>query len=47
MFLFKGQSPIKSFKFFFLIGTWGPPEADWIVKGDGGWYNPKPEEAIG
>jgi hypothetical protein len=27
--------------------TWGPPEADWIMEGDGGWYNPKPEEVIG
>jgi glucose-6-phosphate 1-dehydrogenase len=27
--------------------TGGPAEADRIVEGDGGWYNPKPEEAIG
>ena len=28
-------------------GTWGPPEADRIITGDGGWHNPKHEEAIG
>jgi glucose-6-phosphate 1-dehydrogenase len=27
--------------------TWGPTEADQIITGDGGWHNPKPEEAIG
>ena len=24
--------------------TWGPPEADRIIAGDGGWHNPKPIE---
>ena len=28
-------------------GTWGPPEADRIMEGEGGWHNPKPEEVIG
>ena len=27
--------------------TWGPAEADRIITGDGGWHNPRPEEAIG
>jgi glucose-6-phosphate 1-dehydrogenase len=27
--------------------TWGTLEADRIITGDGGWYNPKHEEAIG
>ena len=27
-------------------GTWGPAEADRIITGNGGWHNPKPEEAI-
>ena len=27
--------------------TRGPPEAGRIIAGDGGWHNPKPEEAIG
>ena len=27
--------------------TWGPAEADRIITGDGGWHNPKHEEAIG
>jgi glucose-6-phosphate 1-dehydrogenase len=27
--------------------TWGPAEADRIITNDGGWYNPKHEEAIG
>ena len=27
--------------------TWGPAEADRIIEGDGGWHNPKHEEAIG
>jgi glucose-6-phosphate 1-dehydrogenase len=25
--------------------TWGPPEADRLTAGDGGWHNPNPEEA--
>ena len=25
--------------------TWGPPEADQIIAGDGGWHNPMPMEA--
>lgn len=24
--------------------TWGPPEAEQIVAGDGGWHNPLPEQ---
>jgi glucose-6-phosphate 1-dehydrogenase len=28
-------------------GIWGPETAERIITGDGGWYNPKPEEAIG
>jgi len=27
--------------------TLGPAEAERIIAGDGGWHNPKPEEAIG
>jgi hypothetical protein len=27
--------------------TWGPPEAQRIIVGDGGWHTPKHEEAIG
>ena len=27
--------------------TWGPAEADRMIIGDGGWHNPKHEEAIG
>ena len=27
--------------------TWGPAEADRIITGNGGWHNPKHEEAIG
>jgi glucose-6-phosphate 1-dehydrogenase len=27
--------------------TWGPEAADRIIASDGGWHNPKPEEAIG
>jgi glucose-6-phosphate 1-dehydrogenase len=23
-------------------GTWGPPEADKLIAGDGGWHNPAP-----
>jgi glucose-6-phosphate 1-dehydrogenase len=26
-------------------GTWGPKEADALIAADGGWHNPKPEEA--
>jgi len=26
--------------------TWGPAEADRIIRGGGGWHNPKPEEVI-
>jgi glucose-6-phosphate 1-dehydrogenase len=22
--------------------TWGPPEADLLIAGDGGWHNPQP-----
>ena len=29
----------------YSAGTWGPPEADQIIAGAGGWRNPKPEEA--
>ena len=29
----------------YSAGTWGPPEADQIIAGAGGWHNPKPEEA--
>jgi glucose-6-phosphate 1-dehydrogenase len=25
--------------------TWGPPEAEGIIAGNGGWHNPKPDEA--
>jgi glucose-6-phosphate 1-dehydrogenase len=25
-------------------GTWGPPEADALIAGDGGWQNPQPQE---
>ncbi len=28
-------------------GTWGPKEANAIIAPDGGWHNPKPEEASG
>jgi len=27
--------------------TWGSPEADRIIAGNGGWHNPMHEEAIG
>ena len=27
--------------------TWGPPEADWIIGGDGCWHNPLPAEEQG
>ena len=26
-------------------GSWGPKEADVLIAADGGWHNPKPEEA--
>ena len=29
------------------LNTWGPPDADRIMEGAGGWHNPKHEEAIG
>jgi glucose-6-phosphate 1-dehydrogenase len=28
-------------------GTWGPPEADKLIEGDGGWYNPEPSGDTG
>jgi len=27
--------------------TWGPPEANRIIAGEGGWHNPMPSEASG
>ena len=29
----------------YLGGTWGPPQADALIAGDGGWHNPTPEKA--
>jgi glucose-6-phosphate 1-dehydrogenase len=46
--ILEGWKAVKSSDFpNYSSGTWGPPEADRIIEGDGGWYNPKPEEAIG
>jgi glucose-6-phosphate 1-dehydrogenase len=28
-------------------GTWGPPEADQLIAGNGGWYNPEPSGNTG
>jgi glucose-6-phosphate 1-dehydrogenase len=28
-------------------GTWGPPEADQLIAGDGGWFNPEPSVSTG
>ena len=28
----------------YQAGTWGPPQADALIAGDGGWHNPAPEK---
>jgi len=33
--------------FEYAPGTWGPPEADQLIKPDGGWYNPEPSADTG
>jgi glucose-6-phosphate 1-dehydrogenase len=32
-------SPVKEY----AQNTWGPPEADQLIAGDGGWHNPEPD----
>jgi glucose-6-phosphate 1-dehydrogenase len=34
--------PVKEYE----PNTWGPPEADRIIAGEGGWHNPMPTEAL-
>lgn len=31
----------------YALNTWGPPEADRIIAGDGGWHNPEPGVSSG
>ena len=39
----KTETPV----FEYAPKTWGPPEADQIIAGDGGWYNPAPSGDTG
>ena len=41
--ILKDKAPVYEYE----PNTWGPAEADRLITGDGGWHNPKPEEAIG
>ena len=46
--ILEGWKAVKSSDFpNYSSGTWGPAEAEQVIAGDGGWHNPKHEEAIG